>query len=906
MRLRLLAFELCFCCVFAALVLHAQSRVPDAVYDEIASDFEQGRLAEAEKTLAAALREHPQDARAVGLMGVVLDALKRYNEADKYYARALQLDPRSASLLNNLGNHYLTQGDSARANQAYLQVVALDPGHPNANLHLAQMSVSAKKGHAALSYLDHIPKRDQAAPAVQALRAQALDLAGQRPAAERLLRQLESQSSNDPRAAFAVGMIYADWKLFQDAERALTRALESDPANFDILYNLGLAATRAGHLDRAEEVFGIALTQHPDDVDCLYNLARVHAERGENELAIVPLFEAWRLAPQRPDILVFMARTSEKLGFFADTALAYDQYLKLQPDEDWVRRERGFALARCAKGREGIQDLRWYAQKHPRDALGLYELGIVETMRDREKSIAHLNQAIVLDPNLTAARYARAILLYQMGQVAESLDDLNILLKLEPENVRALDQLGQAYGTLERFQEAADVLSRAAKLAPKDTKVLLHYSRALQRLGRRDDAEKVLAQFKLLSPEENRQHPNSGLFEFLKLPPAEQQAQYMTSLRRVVTSSPNDPALQVRWANALLSEGKTSDALEVFRHVRALTSDAKILADCGRSLLDAGRHPEAQEFLQAAIAADPGNVDARLDLVTALSHSAGFQTALTELEGVPPNRRNGDYFLLRAQILDALGRDGEAAEALNNGFRAATRADLYFEAAFSLIRHKQYSQVLNLLRQGPPTLSDSPELQFVQAVACELLEQHDEAQRVLAQIESRWPEWSQPYLMNGIILESRLESSQALPLLETAIALGARDAIAYYYLASAITHAHPQDTDGAHDAIQQALQLGPDDVYIRSLAGTIAFRRKEYQEALGHLTAALQLWPDMVEAHETLSATYRALGEKEKSIAELKEVLRIKQQNPATSHQAPPLPTDDLLFTVRPAARPPS
>jgi len=57
----------------------------------------------------------------------------------------------------------------------------------------------------------------------------------------------------------------------------------------------------------------------------------------------------------------------------------------------------------------------------------------------------------------------------------------------------------------------------------------------------------------------------------------------------------------------------------------------------------------------------------------------------------------------------------------------------------------------------------------------------------------------------------------------------------------------------------------------------------------------------MIEAHQALSGAYKALGEKEKSVAELKEVLRIKQQS-RSADQAPPFPAATLLFSVRPPA----
>jgi hypothetical protein len=46
------------------------------------------------------------------------------------------------------------------------------------------------------------------------------------------------------------------------------------------------------------------------------------------------------------------------------------------------------------------------------------------------------------------------------------------------------------------------------------------------------------------------------------------------------------------------------------------------------------------------------------------------------------------------------------------------------------------------------------------------------------------------------------------------------------------------------------------------------------------------------------------MGDKGKSIAELKEILRIRQENP-TADQTPPFPARSLLFTVGEPGSPP-
>jgi len=898
MRLLRVALRLGIACTLSAFLVDAQSQIPSTLYDQIASEFEEGNLVKAEQTLATALREHPREVRALGLMGVILDAQKRYDQAEEFYRKALELDPDSAPLLNNLGNHYLEKGEPQRARESYLKVIAIHADHPNANLHLAQMSVAAKKGDAALRFLDHMPADSQSEPGVELLRAQALDLAGQRAQAQALVERVEAQANTDPRVLFNAGMVLVNWRRYEDAEKAFTKALSAAPGNLDILYNLGLAAARAGHTERALEILQTALNQRPSDVDCLYNLARVYGERGQDGEAIPLLVRAQQLAPDRPEIAIFTAGEFEKLGFFTDTALAYSHYLKLRPSDDVARRERGFALARGTQIEQGLVDLRWYVQRHPQDVSGLYELGTAETVKERPKALTDLNRAVALDPKLSAARYARAVLLCQDGKPAEAVPDLQWVLKSDPNDYRALDQLGEAYLTLGRASEALEMSSRAAKLAPNEPKVLAHYSRALLRVGRHDEAEKVLARFQKLQSDPLRPRRSAGLFDFLKLTPAEQQARYMENLQRQLAMNPGDPALQARLGKALLAQGKTEDGLAAFRHVRQLTSEPGILYDCGQVLLGYEQFTAAREFLESAVTAEAARADARLDLAMATFHSVGAQEGLAELDKTPPAQRQGDYFLLRAQMLDAMGHFEEAMDDLNRGFRAnPIRPGLYLEAALFLIKNNRYRAAIDLLQQARRIVPDAPDLLLTEAIVYELLQQSPQAQEILTAIESRWPEWSFPYLINGIMLETRLKSAQAKPLLETAVALGERDFRAYYYLALATTHTNPDDAIGAQKAIDQALQLNPNDPYVQALAGKLAYGRKDFAAAIEHLTAAVRLWPDMVEAHQTLSGAYRALGEQDKSIAELNEVLRIKKATRSADLE-PPSVVRSLLFSV--------
>jgi tetratricopeptide (TPR) repeat protein len=890
--------RLAFATALLASVALAQQSATELTLEEAAAALEQGKAAEAERKLESILKSHPTELRALILAGAVLDAQQRYGEAEGYYQRALKVAPDSAQVRNNAGNHYLAGGNRSKAREFFLKALAIDSRHVNANLQLAQMSVDDKQGTQALAYLGRLENAANSHPAVMLLRARALALTGQCGDAAQILDKLDGASNADPSVHFSTGMAYAECKLYQQAEKSFTRALDADPRNFDVLYNLGLAALEAGHSDRAAGALETALKERLEDPDAIYTLARAYLKQERPMDAAGLLARVRKLAPKRADIVLLLAQATARLEFYKDAAAIYDEYLKLKPADDVARRERGFMLACANQVNSALVDLEWYIRKYPGDATGFYELAVAKAFVDRNAALRALDHALALDPGLVPARSARALLNIEEENPAAAVEDLQSFLERQPNDYRALAHLGQAYLALDRAGDAAGVLKRAADLAPNSPLVLVQYRRALVKLGRAQEAGAILARLRQSGSAAEERRPQSGLIEYLSLAPADRRARYLANLRRNIATNPGDAQWKVRLGRELLDEGNMAEGLVAFRELKSTTSDSTIFAACGRILVEFEQYESAREFLQPAVAAEPSLSAARLDLAIARFHLETPRAALSELDKTELAERKGDYYLLRAQILDSLGKMQEAVDALNRGIQAApTRSGLYFQAAAFLIKHKLNREALALLEQASRILPDDRELLLAQAVTLELLMRGIDAQKLLAKMQERWPEWDRPYLLNGILLEIQLKSAEARQTLETAIALGAETPEAYYYQALAITHAAPDDLDAAQNAVRHALALTSKDPYIYLLAGKIAIAKREYPAAIAHLLDATHLQPMLIPAHYALRDAYKALGENEKSAAELEAIKRIASENPADDQN--PFSMQDFLFSLR-------
>jgi tetratricopeptide (TPR) repeat protein len=408
------------------------------------------------------------------------------------------------------------------------------------------------------------------------------------------------------------------------------------------------------------------------------------------------------------------------------------------------------------------------------------------------------------------------------------------------------------------------------------------------------------------------------------------------------------PAAQNEDLRALMIEGMQLDSQHRFsdaetyyqRALKLAPNSAAVLNNLGNHYLASGDRAQARKFYLRAVAIDPHHANANLQLaqmsveekdgkqalaylshlqnsekpdadvallkaralaLVAVSefHAEGPQAALAELDRIPVAYRQGDYYLLQAQLLDSLGKTQDAVDALNRGMRAApTRPDLYLQAAGFLLKHNLVRQALDLLDQAGRILPDARELLLARVVTLELLRRETDAQNLLSTIQARWPDWDRAYQLKGILLEIQLKSPEARKALEKAISLGANTPEVYYYEALAITHTTPDDPDAAQKAINHALALTSTDPYAFVLAGKIALAKKEYSKSLHYFLAATHLQPALIPAHYGLRDAYKALGEEQKSTAELEQIKRLASENQSADQN--PFATERFLFAVRP------
>jgi tetratricopeptide (TPR) repeat protein len=243
-------------------------------------------------------------------------------------------------------------------------------------------------------------------------------------------------------------------------------------------------------------------------------------------------------------------------------------------------------------------------------------------------------------------------------------------------------------------------------------------------------------------------------------------------------------------------------------------------------LLAAQQFASARELLEKASAVDPSG-GLELPLAIAAFHSVGAQDGMKHLERVPESERNADYYLARAQMLDAAGNSAEALTALDRALRAAPdRIEMYWQEVVFLNKAGRTQDALELLDRAGKALPLQPWLPVLRAALLETAGQTEQSRALLENTRRRWPEVAAVWAAEGLIVAVHGPAEEARRLLETAVSLGAHSPEVWAYLADVTWRSAPDRIADAKHAIAEALKGAPDDPAIQAVQRRIEAKER--------------------------------------------------------------------------------
>lgn len=325
------------------------------------------RLYEAELNGAIVLLRQKQAADAIPLLeDAVLQKPSEYRpryylaeselqsgdavKAEESFRLAIELNPKSAASELGMAHALVRQSRLADAAPHFRQAAALDPSYRDALLELADLYERAHQTAEALTIYREFPGNANIQEHVGALMLANKQYADAIP-------QLEAAYAKDPtnanRVALAMAYLFNGDQVHGDRAKALPlfeKAVEADPANFDVRMAYGRALRDERQYPAAANQFVAALKVKPNDLPAWNDLATVLYFIGDYRQALPALDRARALGGESAGNCFLRAIMLDKMKQLKPALEAYQSFLALSqgknPDQEWQARQRSKLLQR--------------------------------------------------------------------------------------------------------------------------------------------------------------------------------------------------------------------------------------------------------------------------------------------------------------------------------------------------------------------------------------------------------------------------------------------------------------------------------------------------------------------------------------------------------------------------------
>ncbi len=453
-------------------------------------------------------------------------------EAARYYAQSLKNDPGNADILSLAFFYTTTSGDVEGSGKYATQIVAKTPDERSARLALAVIAFKHKDYAEARKNLSLSAKGPFQTLVVSLFDGWAAAASGDAAGAMADMKTLSAQSGAEGLAAFHTALI-ADYLAQPDADADYKKALLANRVSPRVIQAYGVYLERIGRADDARALYEkflsesaitpiakdglarITANKKPDPfirnaedgvAESLFGMAASLNDRQSADISILYLRMALYLRSDLALADLLLADRFENLGKYEDAVAIYRKIDKSSPYYRMAATQAAVNETRLDRKTAAIADLRGLAQAFPDDAENWIALGDAyrgqNDFRAAIDAYDHAEKAIgTPDKRDWPLFYARAMAQDSEKHWDKAEADINIALKLSPEQPELLNYLGYSWvDRNQRIPEALAMLEKARQLRPYDGYIVDSVGWAYYRLGRYDEAAKTLEAAVLLVP----------------------------------------------------------------------------------------------------------------------------------------------------------------------------------------------------------------------------------------------------------------------------------------------------------------------------------------------------------------------------------------------------------------------
>ena len=462
--------------------------------------MEKGDSRKAVTLCEEALIEEPNAIDIHLLLGNIHLSAKDYAGAIEVFRKAMEIEPRNATAHLFLGTIYAETKQYDNAAEIFRKLLLIDPDHLMGGFYLGRVLSELKRYSEAEAVFKKVLSVKPSFEAALIDLSVLYEKQKKPAAAAALYRDYLNISPHRINIKVKLAELLVRERRFSEAEALLREVLTAEPRYREARVALGVLHYEKGDFQNAAQIFGALSGDYPSDARVRYLYASSLEESKQHDRAI----EEYRRIPHESDL-----------------------YVNAQIHLGMILKKTG----RTQEAISGMQAALALKQK----AADLYLF--LSNLQDDDKNIAAaeetLRRGLAVLPKTIELHYALGVLLEKTDRFRESIEQMEIILKLEVDHAEALNFIGYSYADRGmNLEEAERMIRRALQIKPGSGHIIDSLGWVYFRQNKLDKA-----------------------------------VQY---LKEAMDLLPNDPAVIEHLGDAYLKSGRRAEALELFRRAMKL------------------------------------------------------------------------------------------------------------------------------------------------------------------------------------------------------------------------------------------------------------------------------------------------------------------------------------------------
>ncbi len=299
---------------------------------------------------------------------------------------------------------------------------------------------------------------------------------------------LKLHPSSIPAAILEANLLH-QLKRDQEAIAKMDALLDLYPDNTSLRQQYARILTRH-NLELAQEQFQILVKQRPGDGDMLLSLGIIALERKDSATAKKAFEELLDKDQHLSTAHYYLGRIAEAREDWPEAII---NYLQVDSGNDFLSATLSLLgiFVRQEDFLSAQQHMNRIRLRFPDQSEALYVLHSQALVKYNYTDEADkiMSEGLISFPNSTRLLFARAMLNNQRNNFAATERDLRQILKLDADNVSALNSLGYILADhTQRYDEAAKLLEKALRLKPDDPAIMDSMGWLYYRLGKYPEA----------------------------------------------------------------------------------------------------------------------------------------------------------------------------------------------------------------------------------------------------------------------------------------------------------------------------------------------------------------------------------------------------------------------------------